>query len=240
MSESVPSSVTSFAHRRARADSTTSFTYFDEDEELEAWPEDEAVAELSEDELASPEWSEGDRESEEIFPSRRKSSSLSRMSAQNALLRHDSAKTGESGHIQAGRLSQKVYILTEDMTIVIAGFTTRPFGLALYFTICVMTLGLGYLILRWLPRWRVRLIGSQTPLRDCTWVAIEVSFAIHRDKACFDHLIPSEPVGRIHRPGSGRSAVWTSSVHRFRFHGEGIDALLRRRRRPSLKLLALH
>jgi hypothetical protein len=41
--------------------------------------------------------------------------------------------------------------------------------------LCLLTFGLGYLVLRWLPRWQVKLIGTQCSLRDCSWVVIEVS-----------------------------------------------------------------
>lgn len=72
------------------------------------------------------------------------------------------------------RLNQKVHIESEDLTIVIAGFSSTLTGLIIYFTLCVMTLGFAYLLFRWFPRWRVRLIGKPTPLRICQWVAIEV------------------------------------------------------------------
>ena len=174
MSESIPSSITSFAHRRARADSTTSFTYFHDSEQLEEWPADEAVTEESEDESGSLEWAEDDDESDQQPDSRRRSSNFSRSSAENPLLRHDSSKTASSGYGQDGRVSQKIYIVTEDLTIVVAGFITKRIGWAIYITVCIITLGLSYLLLRWLPRWRVRIIGSPTPLRESTWVVIEV------------------------------------------------------------------
>ena len=41
MSESVPTANSAFAHRRSRADSTTSFTYFEEDRDADT-DEDEA------------------------------------------------------------------------------------------------------------------------------------------------------------------------------------------------------
>lgn len=72
------------------------------------------------------------------------------------------------------KFNQKIYVLTEDLTIVVAGFDTRPLGFILYVSLCTITLGLGFLFFRWLPRWRVHLIGSPKPLRDCTWVVIEV------------------------------------------------------------------
>jgi cation-transporting ATPase 13A2 len=56
---------------------------------------------------------------------------------------------------------------------VVAGFKTSYLGFATYVAICVVTLGLGYLLLRWLPRWYVKLVGSPAPLRECDWVVIE-------------------------------------------------------------------
>jgi len=178
MSESIPSSITSFAHRRTRANSTTSFTYFQESEQPEEWNADEAVIDESEDEAGSGAWPEDDLESNQPRSSRQGSSGSSRISAENTLLRQDSSKTGSSGYGHGGRVSQKIYILTEDLTIVVAGFRTSVAGFAIYVFLCGITLGLSYLLLRWLPRWRVRLIGSPTPLRECSWVVIEVSSSL--------------------------------------------------------------
>ncbi|KAI9837580.1 MAG: hypothetical protein M1819_007231 [Sarea resinae] len=173
MSESVPTSIASFAHHRTRTGSTASFAYFQEDEEPVEWPEDEAIVDDSEDEdeLGG---NDIDLESQSISRHHRKSSTYSRLSAQDSLLtRHDSATTDASGSRRAGRISQKIYILTEDLTIVVAGFTTSMIGFVVYAIICTLTLGLGFLLFRWLPRWRVRLIGSPSPLRACTWVVVE-------------------------------------------------------------------
>ncbi|GAT30654.1 P-type ATPase [Aspergillus luchuensis] len=43
ISESIPSSVVSFSHRRNRKDSTTSFTYFQEDQEHLDWPNEDTI-----------------------------------------------------------------------------------------------------------------------------------------------------------------------------------------------------
>merc|ERR1719262_1122225 len=43
MGESVPTSVSSFAHRRGRADSTASFTYYQEDDDEPLPPSDESA-----------------------------------------------------------------------------------------------------------------------------------------------------------------------------------------------------
>jgi len=185
MSESVPTGVSSFAHRRSRADSTASFTYFQTDEDEEEWPENDVL--IDDDEFDGDLDDVGDSvdidlESGRPSPSvRRKSSAYSRASVEEALLhRHDSARTDGSHHIDGGRVSQKIYILTEDLTIVIAGFSTSHIGSLIYAILCLATLGIGYLLLRWLPRWRVRLVGSPKPLRECTWVVIEVRLKLDR------------------------------------------------------------
>lgn len=108
-------------------------------------------------------------------PMKRKSSSYSRRSAEDPLLyRHDSART-DDGRVRIGnKITQKIYVVTEDLTIVVTGFRTKTLGYLLYIFLCGITMGLGFVIFRWLPRWRVRLVGTPNPLRDCKWVAIEV------------------------------------------------------------------
>lgn len=173
MSESVPTSVTSFAHRRGRADSTASFTYL-QDEDVSTPQSDEHVF-LEDEDDEDYEEDSVDLEGGEGAPMRRVSSGYSRSSVHQRLLRNDSARTDTSGHLRISRLSQKIYIENEDLTIVVAGFKTSPLGFAVYATLCLFTGGVGWLILRWLPRLQVRLIGSPTSLRDCAWVVVEVS-----------------------------------------------------------------
>ncbi|GFF47573.1 probable cation-transporting ATPase C1672.11c [Aspergillus lentulus] len=173
ISESIPSSVVSFAHRRGRKDSTISFTYFQEEDGFIEWPREEVIdAESESDELSMGEASEAD---ESIISSRRsKRLSYSRPSAEDPLLPRRPSSTFYTGERTIdSRLTQKVHIVSEDLTIVIAGFSTSSTGLALYSLLCIFTLGFAYILLRWLPRWRVRLIGKPTPLRLCQWVAVE-------------------------------------------------------------------
>ena len=176
MSESIPTSITGFAHRRGRSDSITSFTYFQEDNEAPEWPEEEAVADDSDGENILDDIEDRDLEAGSIPSKKRSSSAWSRHSGDQPLLkRSDSVKSDTRMHEEGGNFSQKLYIITEDLTIVIAGFTTSMFGFAAYMTMCICTLGLGYLLFRWLPRWRVKLVGSPAPLKACSWVVIEVS-----------------------------------------------------------------
>jgi cation-transporting P-type ATPase 13A2 len=185
MSESVPSSVASFAHRRSRHDSTTSFTYFQEQDETPDWPDEEAVEEepdhnfeLDEDREDQDRYSddrERDLESGDLLP-RLKSSGQSRTSVDQPLLaRLESSRSGVYTHGRDGRQVQKLYIETEDLTIVIAGFSTSVLGFGVYVGLCSVTLGLAYLLFRWLPKWKVRMIGTPSSLRQCSWVVIEVS-----------------------------------------------------------------
>lgn len=201
MSESIPTSNTGFAHRRSRADSTASFTYYDEEEVEEnssdSWLEEEVILEDA-DSYAPAEGDEyaiADRDIElengiRRSSKHRKSSAISRMSRRSVssrrsrtssddplLHRHDSngsAKSNISGVFGKDRTSQKIYIQSEDLTIVLAGFTTSLLGFATYIAICILTGGIGYLLLRWLPRWRIRLVGSAKPLREAQWIVVEV------------------------------------------------------------------
>lgn len=175
MSESVPSSVTGFANRRSRADSVASFTYFEEDDDSPEYPSDEAIIDESDEELDGTRKFDYDLESAPTSPTSRKSSGYSRASTEHPLLRrHDSTMTDASSYARNHRTNQKIYVETEDLTLVVAGFRTKPLGFAIYITLCTTSLGLCYLLLRWLPRWRVWLMGSPRPLRSCSWVVVEV------------------------------------------------------------------
>lgn len=169
----MPTSITSFAHRHSRAGSTASFTYFPDDEDAQPPSDEEVILDWEQDERYEEE--SVDLEAGELAPIRRTSSAYSRTSVGDRLLRSDSARTEGSRCNRGSRISQKIYILTEDLTMVVTGFRTNMVGFAIYITICIISFGLGYLILRWLPRLKVRLIGSPNPLSECNWVVIEVS-----------------------------------------------------------------
>ncbi|KAI1312868.1 hypothetical protein F5Y03DRAFT_339520 [Xylaria venustula] len=183
MAESLPTSVSAFSHRRRRADSTASFTYYNEEEnepEVEQQYVESGAIPFDIDEIPFDLDHETDQASEsEIengsthgYAMRRTSSTLSRSSVHARLLRTDSARTDSTGRVH-GRTSQKLHIVSEDLTIVIAGFRTSSFGYLAYILLCLLTLGLAYLLLRWLPRWLIQLIGESCPLRECQWVVVE-------------------------------------------------------------------
>ncbi|KAJ4319945.1 hypothetical protein N0V94_003615 [Neodidymelliopsis sp. IMI 364377] len=193
MSESVPTSVSAFSHRRReRADSSaslTSFAYYDEEQDSDPDLEgDEAIAVVDEDGIAYDdgytveELEDMDRDLEagvshspSPSPSRRKSSgSKSRRSVDRPLLRRGSSvSSAGSGSWRGRRSNQKIYIMTEDLTIVVAGFSTSTVGFAVYSLLCIATFGIAWLMFRWMPRWQVGLTGKTTPLKDADWVVVE-------------------------------------------------------------------
>lgn len=207
MAESLPTSLSAFSHRRQRADSTASFAYYTEEEnDLERriiYDEDGSMSfeidetpfdHEEEDEEGSSELELENGNSYDDYAMRRRSSIQSRTSVHARLLRTDSGVTDASGRGHS-RVSQKLHMVNEDLTIVIAGFRTSRLGYAAYIFICVATLGLAYLLLRWLPRWQVKLIGEPCPLHDCQWAVLEVScFAwtlVYYVVRCIDHTIES-------------------------------------------------
>ena len=201
MSESVPTSVSSFAHRRARADSNASFAYYDPrqdaaaaaaDDDDDAASNDAVVDDFDpveeEDEDVDEDYEEEDEDYEEDYglldlearpplrPTKRPSAYSASASVEAPLLRRHSRRSvssvGSHG-ARAGRTSQKIYMATEDVTIVVAGFRTSRVGLAAYAALCAGSAGLAWLLLRWLPHWRVGVVGRAAPLRDCDWVVVE-------------------------------------------------------------------
>ncbi|RYP48964.1 hypothetical protein DL768_005236 [Monosporascus sp. mg162] len=199
MAESLPTSISTFTHRRQRADSTTSFTYYNEDENQDSSEviRDEDGAVIFDDGDIPLDFEEEDQIVDEESPGagvengsaqedyvdyarRRRSSTQSRSSVHAKLLRSDSLATEASSRARDygdrhghGRVSQKLRMVNEDLTIVIAGFRTSRLGYTAYIFLCVATLGLAYLLLRWLPRWLVKLMGEPAPLRESDWVVLE-------------------------------------------------------------------
>ncbi|RYP04255.1 hypothetical protein DL765_010245 [Monosporascus sp. GIB2] len=197
--ESLPTSISTFAHRRQRADSTTSFTYYNEDENQDSreviGAEDGTVIfddgdipfgfeeedQMGDEENSGAGLEDGSVQEDYVdYARRRRSSTQSRSSVHAKLLRSDSLATEASSRTRGygdrhghGRVSQMLRMVNEDLTIVIAGFRTSRLGYIAYIFLCVATLGLAYLLLRWLPRWLVKLTGEPAPLRESDWVVLE-------------------------------------------------------------------
>jgi cation-transporting ATPase 13A3/4/5 len=73
-----------------------------------------------------------------------------------------------------GRSTQKIYLADEDMVVVMSGFRTRRGRLWIYRLLCLSTLGMVYLLMRWLPRWRLTFLAEPVPLSEAHWVVVEV------------------------------------------------------------------
>ncbi|CDK29706.1 unnamed protein product [Kuraishia capsulata CBS 1993] len=71
---------------------------------------------------------------------------------------------------------QRFYIAEEDLVVGIAGYSTSRKKLFAYYMVCILTAGLGYLLLRWLPRYRVKMMGNPSPLGKSDWCIVETEF----------------------------------------------------------------
>jgi cation-transporting P-type ATPase 13A2 len=174
VSESVPSSVVSFSHRRIRNDSIANSTHFQgEDDSLE-WPDENAPDALNHingimgDMDATPDTVR--------TPNKQARTLYSHDSLEDPLLsRRGSVNSFTFNRGSGRRLKQTVYIVSEDLSATFTGYSTSMIGGVLYVASCIFSFGFAYLLFRWLPRWRMWLMGSPTPLYRCQWIGIEVS-----------------------------------------------------------------
>lgn len=73
----------------------------------------------------------------------------------------------------ARNLNQRFYIAEEDLVVGIAGYQTTWFKLIIYNLICISTFGVAALLCRWIPRWRIKMMGKQVPLGKAEWLVVE-------------------------------------------------------------------
>ncbi|KAG0687930.1 hypothetical protein C6P40_001604 [Pichia californica] len=69
--------------------------------------------------------------------------------------------------------SQRFYIAEEDLVVGIAGYQTTLWKLTIYNIICICSFGFFALLCRWIPRWRIKLMGKQVPLAKAEWLVVE-------------------------------------------------------------------
>jgi cation-transporting P-type ATPase 13A2 len=72
------------------------------------------------------------------------------------------------------KATQRLYLADEDMVVVMSGFRTIRSRLWIYRILCLLSLGLFYLVMRWLPRWRLKFLAEPMPLSEAHWVVVEV------------------------------------------------------------------
>ncbi|GMM27471.1 putative acid anhydride hydrolase [Martiniozyma asiatica (nom. inval.)] len=73
----------------------------------------------------------------------------------------------------AKNLSQRFYLAEEDLVIGIAGYQTSWISLFIYWILSILTIGIFPLMVKWMPRWKIGLMGKPVPLAKSEWVVIE-------------------------------------------------------------------
>lgn len=86
----------------------------------------------------------------------------------SSLLLHTEPEPGD-----AVTQSQRYYLAEQDIVIGIAGYKSSRWRRAAYALVCALSLGLGYIVLRWLPRLRVALMGTRCALGAADWCIVE-------------------------------------------------------------------
>ncbi|QLQ79504.1 hypothetical protein HG537_0C01510 [Torulaspora globosa] len=71
---------------------------------------------------------------------------------------------------------QRFYISEEDLVIGIAGYKTSRLRFWFFRFLCVVTGGLFYLLMRWMPYYKVKIYGIKVPLAIAEWVIVESEY----------------------------------------------------------------
>ncbi|KAL4917905.1 hypothetical protein BDW62DRAFT_72569 [Aspergillus aurantiobrunneus] len=174
ISESIPSSIASFSRRRIRRESTISPPHRQEEDDSIEWPRRGSLdLENGIDELVTADLDDTIESTK--FSHRSRQTPYCRSSAEDPLLPRRSLSIDSSNQEWRGedKVKQEIHIASEDSTIAISGFTTVATGAVLYYLLCALTAGFAFLLFRWLPRLRIRLLGRPSPLTMCQWVVVE-------------------------------------------------------------------
>ncbi|KAI7870527.1 P-type ATPase-like protein [Spinellus fusiger] len=65
---------------------------------------------------------------------------------------------------------QKLLLTEEDVEVDIEGYRYNTLRLIIYRVACVLTLGLVWIICRWVPKWKVAWVGYSVNLEDAEWL----------------------------------------------------------------------
>ncbi|KAG7195472.1 uncharacterized protein KQ657_003234 [Scheffersomyces spartinae] len=88
---------------------------------------------------------------------------------------------------------QRYYLAEEDLVIGIAGYKSSWPRTTLYYLFCIFTCGLGYLAMRWFPKFRVNMKGNKSPLGKADWAIIENEYGelviVNIDKTAFNERL---------------------------------------------------
>src|SRR5439155_14492849 len=94
--------------------------------------------------------------------------------------------------------------------VVMSGFRTRKERLWIYRGLCLLTFGMVYLLLRWLPRWRLKFLAEPVPLSEAHWVVVEVL------------LLPSVTIVDVHRINIPSYLLIGFDLHCMVFHCQAV------------------
>lgn len=173
---SVPSSISNFAHRGSRASLADEIewpkffaTEFDSDAEDVLTEVDIEEEDLHS--LVSSRISEASSVAVQSTPDVERGDQFPLIGRKSTDVRSEGSVGG-----RASKATQRIYLADEDMIVVMSGFRTRKPRLWIYRLLCVISFGMVYLILRWLPRWRLKFMAERLPLSEAHWVVVEVRF----------------------------------------------------------------
>ncbi|KAL2312417.1 Cation-transporting ATPase [Schizosaccharomyces pombe] len=171
---SIPSSVSSFHHQTLRPSSDASVSQFSMDYlqseyNLNRYNDGESIA-ASRDyqSLLRDNGSGVYSDEEEITEMMLEELNI------HPVLRRESV--GEAAGLSEDGCCQILYLVEEDLEVGIAGYKTNKSRYRLYQAICLLTLGLAYLIFRWLPKYFIRFVGTREPLATADWLTIETQW----------------------------------------------------------------
>ncbi|KAI0460792.1 hypothetical protein LJB42_001592 [Komagataella kurtzmanii] len=71
---------------------------------------------------------------------------------------------------------QRFYIAEQDLVVGIAGYRSNFYKISGCYVFYAITLGLGYLILRWFPKYQVSFSGDACPLAKSDWYVVETEY----------------------------------------------------------------
>uniref|UniRef100_V5EXE9 Cation-transporting ATPase n=1 Tax=Kalmanozyma brasiliensis (strain GHG001) TaxID=1365824 RepID=V5EXE9_KALBG len=95
----------------------------------------------------------------------------------------EAARTELSYLDKSSKSRQQVYLMEEDTLIRFTGYKTLVGKQVIYTIVCCLTLGIVYLIGRWLPRFRLKYVCKETEFEKAEFIMIENQWGdLHKEK----------------------------------------------------------
>lgn len=84
--------------------------------------------------------------------------------------------SGLNNYPTGSRVEQDLLLVDEDVHIRIIGYKFNRIKLFLYRMSSILSLGIVWLICRWVPKWYVSWVGIPVPLKKAEWLVFEVKY----------------------------------------------------------------